>query len=47
MLPTLKVTGGNTAWRVWLGSELVATFPTLTEAWLAVKAANKATEQFA
>jgi hypothetical protein len=44
-LDTFTVSGGNTEWRVWCGSELVATFPTLNKAWDALKAAREAVQQ--
>ena len=39
------LSGGYDAWRIWCGDELVATFPTLSDAWTALKASREAIEQ--
>lgn len=42
---TFTISGGLDAWRIWCGEELVASFPSLTAAWLALKASRAAIEQ--
>jgi len=42
---SFTLSGGYNDWRIWLGSELVASFPTLNQAWDALKAAREAVQQ--